>query len=643
MVKAQKPMLPLFNLQSGLTFLVGCFSGGLVIGAVFLVTNKGTDVDLIDRSTEDQDHNNSSTMERVAETNSTTIADQDLRSMNLWDLIALNPVARKSKLKVFITQATEDELDALFLQTKDLTPKELTNEFQDVIVEHFALINPKRAIQAVIGLRTDFLREATLVKSIFNVWSVSDLDQAIQYAKEQDESFRQFAVEGILTALDDLSSEDRRDIVLQLVGEESLDWTLGVIYLRKPIENPKETWDEFMEENRHELGQLDYFSTGYLGRVAHALAGEIGLEAALSKIDSALPDGTSKSSVYRSFLQSLSTEDPYQALELAIGLDDVRHSSAITGLLAQNIAAIDPEGAVQIVSTIRASGLRNNAMRGIINTWIENDPYAVMANLELVPENQRTKARVDALVAIAADSTAAATRMLPDVNHFESKVTVAEAIFTNLAKNDMEAAVTWLQSDPNVAPLKKELMPSVIADLATKDPQYAMQIAQSVAIDESEVGLEALVIKSVAETNIDKAIAMLPDTRNEKTRASVLTEIGNILVRDGDAERAIELGGQITDERERTLYFATLVPSMMLEAPTAFVDNLESFPNNHETSLAVQAMMILPTFTSKLTDEQRDRVRERFPSPKREGLEGVFDQIQIPAGLFDGLPGRTSD
>ena len=643
MVQAQKAASAVFNLRTGLTFLVGCLSGGLVIGAVFVVTNLGTGGNPSDRSTGNQDRNNTSNMESVEETKSGSISDQSIASMNLTDLIGLNPIARMSKLRVFMSDANEGDFDDLLAQSEDLQPLELGAEFQNIIVGQFAIVNPERAIQAVNGLESEYLRKAELIKSIFNVWGVSDLDQAIQYAKKQDSSFRGFAAEGIITARDELSVNERHDIALQLVGEESLDWTLGAIDLRRPIDNPEKTWNEFLEENRHKIGQLDVFNTGYLGRVAHAIAGEIGLEAAMSKIDSALPDGSTKSSVYRWFFHSLSAEEPYQALELAIGLNDARNSSAITGLLAQNVAAVDPEGAVRIVSTIKASGLRNTAIRRIINTWIESDPYGVMANLELLPENQRTKARVDALVAIAADSTDAATRMLPDVNHYESKVMVAESIFSNLAKNDMEAAVTWLLSDPNVAPIKTELMPSVIADLATKDPQYAMQIAHSVAIEESEVGLEAQVIKSVAETNVDKAIAMLPDIRNEKTMASALAEIGTILVRDGDAERAIEIGGQITDEKERTRYFATLIPDMIVEAPTVFIDNLESFPTNRETALRVRAMMVLPIFSNEFSAEQQDKIRERFPTPIGEGLEGLFDQIQIPARLFDGLRGRTSD
>ena len=124
----------------------------------------------------------------------------------------------------------------------------------------------------------------------------------------------------------------------------------------------------------------------------------------------------------------------------------------------------------------------------------------------------------------------------------------------------MQSAISWLQSDPTVAPLQKVLMPSVIADIACKDPKYAMRIAQSVAIADVEVGLEALVSKTVAETNLDKAIEMLSETRNKKTKTSLLGEIGTVLVRDGDTERAIELDQQLTDEKERSNYFLLSSP-----------------------------------------------------------------------------------
>ena len=636
MVRAHEQASTTFNWRTASIFISGCFCGGLVIGAVFLATNQETDSLQSERNTANQDLSDTSTTEKVVETKSISYSDRGERLMNLSDLVVLNPIARKSKLKVFMARAKEGELVDLLMQTKDIIPKELAIEFQNTIVEQFALVNPEKAIEAVKDLAKDHLGEAKLIKSIFNVWGVSDLDQAIQYAKQQDESFREYAAEGIITVRDDLSPDERHDIALQIVGEESIVWTLGVVNLRKPIENPSETWDEFMEERGHELGQLDHFDTGFLGRVAHALAGEIGLEAAMSKIDTALPDGRIKSSVYTTFFHAVSEEDPYQALELAIGLDDVRHASAITGILAQNVAATDPKGAVNLVSSIKASGVRNMVMRGIIDTWIESDPYGVVANLELVPENQRTNARVDALVAIAADSTDAATRMLLDVDHYESKVTVASAIFSNFAKSDVQSAISWLQSDATVAPLQKELMPSVIADIASKDPEYAMQIALSVAIDDHEVGLEALVIKTVAVTNVDKAIEMLSETRNEKTKATAREEIGTILVRDGDAERAMELGQQLTDEKERSNYYVTLIPELIRAAPKVFVDNLESFPKDRKTVITVQAFMILPPFTGELSDEQQDKVREHFSLPNQEGLD-IFSQIELPPSLMDGL------
>lgn len=81
-----------------------------------------------------------------------------------------------------------------------------------------------------------------------------------------------------------------------------------------------------MESRGNQLGQLDPFDSGCLGRLVRALAGEIKLETAMSKIDAALPDGLTKSSVYTTFFHAVSEEDPYQALELAIRLDDVRHA-----------------------------------------------------------------------------------------------------------------------------------------------------------------------------------------------------------------------------------------------------------------------------------------------------------------------------
>ena len=75
---------------------------------------------------------------------------------------------------------------------------------------------------------------------------------------------------------------------------------------------------------------------------------------------------------------------------------------------------------------------------------------------------------------------------------------------------------------------------------------------------------------------------------------------------------------------------------MIVEAPTVFVDNLEAFPKDCRTAIAVQAYMFLPTFTGEMSDEQQDKVREHFSSPNQEGLD-IFSQIELPPNLMDGL------
>ena len=65
-----------------------------------------------------------------------------------------------------------------------------------------------------------------------------------------------------------------------------------------------------------------------------------------------------------------------------------------------------------------------------------------------------------------------------------------------------------------------------------------------------------------------------------RLKLSTCFVIGAILVRNSDGERLIELGKQLTDEKERANYFSDLVPNLFSKPPGVLVDKLETLPSN---------------------------------------------------------------
>lgn len=561
--------------------------------------------------------------------NSSNQADADHATLvQLADVVRFNDTTvRTMGLRLLLAGANEETLVEFLKRSRNLELGELGIEIQLAIVRELALLDPKEALRQARDLPSE--AGESVVRTIFQVWSIKDLDQAIDSAKHLEGDWNDYAVDAILSARSDLSSEDRLNVASQLMGKRLANTVLGLMDATAPIDDPESAWIDFVEKNRNKLDRLNVTEQIYLGTIGAALVEDMGLDTVLDRIDEELPDGPTKSRAVTSVLRSHAGNDAESALEYAIDLQHQIDPMVLSSISLQ-LAATDPEATLSALTSVRASGDRLRLQRDVVRTWTQIDPYAVATSLDTLPRSLHTYAREQALIAIAKDSIDNAVLMLPEVDNYESKLRVAETLFGHWAKTDLAGAINWINTDPGIADLSNELLPSVIDSVAREDPSLAMQMAQQDSIAELEVGSEFLVIRSVAKRNLEESIELLASVRNEATRLAALGEIGQVLIRTGEAHRAIQLGDENLTDNSRAKYISSIATPLLVDAPGVLAENLNALPSRTEQSKMAMMLLMRPHLSGELSEEQMKKARafvpEGFTPPNLENALELIGQ-----------------
>ncbi len=540
-----------------------------------------------------------------------SIVDRDLSS----ELSALerfsDPRIRTIGLRVLMANADEESLVSFLNQANQLRPEELREELFSVVLSELALINPDLALYQVRNFSNIAIE--SVVAPIFEVWSIKNLDQAVETAKQLTGKWHDYAVDAILETRSDLSSSDRKDIATRMMGRSLANTILGIMDSTAPVEDPESAWKEFLTENQHRISRLNINETIRLRRICEALVKEIGLEAVLDRIETSIPDHRTKSRTVASVLESVAGHDAEKALEQAIYFQN-RIEPTVLATISLQLATTDPRAALNALNSVRSSGNRLQLQRNVVKAWSNIDPYEILDSLHSLPRSMHTYSREQAMIAIAEDSIDNAVLLLPEVENYESKVRIAVKIIDHWAKTDVAGAVDWLSTDSEVSGLSDELLPTVIESLATDNSQLAMQIAQQEQIGESEIGHEVLVVRSVAQRDLNASIELLGNVRNETTRIAALGEIGQVLISSGEAQEAIQLGNeQLAAEPERAKYISSIASALLVDAPGVLAENLGALPTASERSRMAVMLLMRPQFGDELSEDQLEKVRAYAP------------------------------
>lgn len=534
-------------------------------------------------------------------------------SMDALDQLAHidNDFERTQALYILLEHAKEEQLYAL-LEESPRVNFLFRPAVQRALIHKLTTIDPRSALKQISSLEDSDSEE--LVKSVFGHWARVDLDEAIGQARSLDQMDRWAALRGIFSARRDLSEDARMRLGEELGESQFVQIWNSLLQEEELTKNPEEAWYEIVEK-----AQNDNMQFSLLESIAVAWLKKDGLEVVDKIIESITNQQTETNILMWVFLSAAET-DPQGALNRALELENDPYS-AIVSTVVNTWASSDPKSAIEALSALEPGSVRERLLNSVMQTWARNkDPFVMLEELGGMAEELQLLGNQAALFAIAFDSPEKASELIGILPDSDGKSSVASAIARTWSQKNPTEALQWVLNSSDIETYRQDLLDTILSNLAAQNPDLAMETALAQSADSDSIGLEARVVSSIAGTDVDKAIELLPRVRDGKSKVYAYGSIGMALVANGDADKALDLAADI-GESERDTYFRLLTLAWSSTNPEQLYETIDQFPSDKSKSNAAAILSLMHSMSPTLNDDQAEELKKYLTEEDKEELE----------------------
>ncbi len=536
-------------------------------------------------------------------------------------------------LRILLSNLDEAQVVALLTESEDVLDVSDRHELRFAMIQRLAHQNPSRALSLSLEMESDY-RLGEFIASVFREWARSNLDEAVSRARTLDE-FKGSAVRAIVEERTDLSEGTILAIARDLDNEQIATSAIMQRKIEEALDDPEKAWNELAVDLQH-----DSSNSWTISRVAVAWVEESGLSV-LDQISQSLTNARTRQRVIGNVLDEVARTDPEGAFSHALAIENTPHNF-IVGSVARNWAYSDPRSALTAAMGIERDSVRQDVVKSVLGTWAYVEPQAVLEGINNLPAEFQEFASTTALGAMADESPGQAAAIVAAMESGTVKTSSASSVVSSWAYRDHDAALEWILNEPGVEEIRFELLSSIMYQLVSVDPELAMSTALAQPIDEdksgigmfgsvSGVGLELNVISSLAYSDVDKAIELLPQVREGPTKLMSFQTIATSLIRNGEVDKAFDMALQFPESDREKMYQA-MSSSWAMSDPKGMLESMNRFPSKDIRSRVAALMVTTNQFSRALSDEEIEQARKYLTDEHAKALEE--DDPEVLQSLF---------
>ena len=514
------------------------------------------------------------------------------------------PFSRGLTLHRFLSNATTTQLQHFFLQAEDFRPVSLRDEIQEATIATLSLLSPSEALALLADIPDS--RRGSLISKVFSSLLVADVDDVVALAETLPDTDMQHAIKGILNGRMDLMENELFEIAMQLDSEQVLVDAIAQSRILDEIDDPVAMWDEILDEYGNNLEVLSEVQVQLLVHIAENLIGQMGINS-LSSVYSSMRDDDSRVLLFSRLFQAIDDENAQYVNDLAQWLKTKDREVLIRALSMWT--KLDPLKALNTAIALELDGSSALVQRSVLTAWMRSNPLSLLENIDSVPKHLQDWNLQAVLLSVA--------RTTPDLvpgwlDRIQSDIS-EEIVTTNLALSwgelDPRGALNWGRSYALGTDRHPSLMDKVLIGTARTDPDLALKEAlQEPVYSGSNIGVEVVVIQEVAMSDIDKAIAMLEQTRNEETLNDARIGIGSVLIFKGEFDRFVEFSEDLPEDVQYQ-YFSRHVSSWAFQNVQHLIEQLDSLPSEKiKIYIVEQVKEMHAAYEPLLTAEQLEEI-----------------------------------
>ncbi|MYD45718.1 MAG: hypothetical protein F4W92_05145 [Gammaproteobacteria bacterium] len=569
------------NRQSGTTssFFLGALVAAVFLGiiGVAFVFLPG----LINNAADDTSSTN--TVDGLVSNAINSTSPGDPSSGSLDDIASLSEFksdfARSVALLTMLEQANESKVLELLEQSKSIANPDRRLSTQSDIMRRLAIIDPVKAMAHATQVAWN--RRAPLVNAIFSEWVQLDFEAAVEHARGIIDSDQRVALEVILKSRVDWSDQQIVDLAREF-GQEALALdVLEQAHVASALDDPEAAWNAILKDSRGDAEQREA-----LRDILEYWVLRDGADA-VSQIEDSISHIDYPSSILSRALFLLTESAPLNTFELAKNLGDHIRAHALEDVTVK-WSVSDPRATLQAVGTIDDGALRNQLTTYIVDAWAALDPHELLENLSDFPESAHDSVHGSVLSSLARESPHEAAQLMLEIpngiaNH-------SWRVIGSWSRQDPGGALDWILSRPKEE--QQHLLSRVLYDVVQEDPQRALETALGVPIPSpGALGLERTVIHTLAQVDVDQAIAMLPHVRDHAhTKTFSYLDVSRVLIKRNEPFRALNLGRELPQPLQPT-FFDNFFSQWRYSDIVGMYESLEKLPSQELKSKAAREIL----------------------------------------------------
>lgn len=475
-------------------------------------------------------------------------------------------------------------------------------EFQKLLIQQYAKHRPRLALEFALA-RIEPVR-STLGSIVLFTWATNDLADATSRALELDPLDRYWAFRSIVMSQGDVPREQQQELAREL-GDESYALTHYFhSILDKEIENPQEVWFDVLPltdpDNFRHLDVLDLVAKAWIKQAGLAVFHEI-----IASIEDHRAIETLSLWVLMDYADVQGQAEEAFDFALALHDDSLGRDSITLNTIISRWATQDAMAVLDRAESLPPSNVKQQMLRRGYEGRARREPEWILSNLNNVPIAYQESIGSTAVRALSQSSPSAAATLLLQIEDRGLKQKLAPALVYSWGAVDLPALKDWVLNLPGNETLRDSLIEPLTNLLVDTDPQLAFSLALQQPLPqngEQLTGLEAKILLSIAQLDIDAAISLIPQVRDE-LKLSAISGVSRILIGSGDSERAIRLSNQLP-EAEQLNYFENTIWEWLQTDSQGLVSQLDKLESTDTRSTLVLMMIGLNSETNAFNDEE---------------------------------------
>lgn len=507
-------------------------------------------------------------------------------------------------LYLLLARADEDDLDRYINESFSIWPRNQRVAALSITFARYAAINPTKALERALALNQLTMQErSNVIRSIFNEWTVGDLDAAVLAMEDLPQQYKFSAASAIMWRSDFLTSDQRIELARQIGPNDGwIDNAVASIRSDEAKLDPRSAFYDHIRDQAHT--QKRY--TELFGIVRHWF--ERDGAAILPELNESLENPNARRFVLQNLIWNAiatKTASPVEILNVVAELPNQQDARQATEHVFRSWANLDPERSFEESLELSDQLVTRDFRSSLLRIWAAKDFDGLLTRASSLPREYRDSAVVTALGRMSINAPREAIRHARNLDTHAHRISARDEIVAQWSNADAKAAFEWSMSDGRWE--DDENVPSNWHPTYSKYLEQDFESALAYASNYEGTIKKRLMYEvghHLITMDIDRAIDFVPNVQG-KWQTFLQNDVGRELVSQ-DPNRALKYGETIpTDQRDE--YFHILIDTWANRDVVELYDNIQQVPDKYR-SLAAEQVLYFNEDKQYLSDRQKKRL-----------------------------------